>query len=110
MLQHSGRVVTCMIGHDWDALNVLYHMHYNYIWTFALVVFTVGHLLQPALLHLAPVSPRLIHVRGSSISGWSTASKVSVGLIVPIQRRTTFPAIPSSLYPVSSRHFLKCGT
>ena len=24
-----GQVVTCMIGH-WDAVNVVYHMHYNY--------------------------------------------------------------------------------
>ena len=29
--QHPGQVVTCMICHR-DALNVLYHMHYNYTW------------------------------------------------------------------------------
>ena len=28
-LQHPGQVVTCTIGH-WYALNVLYHMYYNY--------------------------------------------------------------------------------
>ena len=31
VVTHPGQVVACMIGH-WDALNVLYHMHFNYTW------------------------------------------------------------------------------
>ena len=45
MLQHPGQVVTCMIG-LWDALNVLYHMHYNNTW----VLLNIQMILQAAYL------------------------------------------------------------
>ena len=41
MLQHPGQIVTCMVSH-WDALNLLYHKHFNYTW----VLWNIQRILQ----------------------------------------------------------------
>ena len=41
--QHPGKVVACMNDH-WDALNVLYHMHFNYTWVLGNIMRILQHI------------------------------------------------------------------